>query len=322
MYSGTSGQSDCAIVPSRSSRSCSTNRTLDWSAIAVVLAERTQAPTAVLDPEGRIRVFNRAMEQAVGFSRFEVEYQEFAEFCRSEGRFSPAQWLTEARRGVLREHSTVMITKSGESLELTLELSVVGGALLVVATRVAPLSREICIRDRDLEYQIVGTGTQFGQLHALHAGGERVPFVPGARCFKTIHGLDEACERCPVLGNPAAPWPRSEVRFRATPDNEAVRSFELVTADREDDLVLRVRVRVVEESVLNAMNAAKIESVSTRAGLTPREREVLHYVLLGRTMEDIGSILGIASRTVKHHQARILEKLGADSRADLLRVLF
>ena len=56
------------------------------------------------------------------------------------------------------------------------------------------------------------------------------------------------------------------------------------------------------------------------AGLTAREREVLELLLLGRTHEDIAVVLGISERTSKFHQANLLEKLGAESRMDLLRL--
>jgi DNA-binding CsgD family transcriptional regulator len=43
--------------------------------------------------------------------------------------------------------------------------------------------------------------------------------------------------------------------------------------------------------------------------------------VLGRSLDEIARILGIAPRTVKFHQANVLQKLGADSRLDLMRLL-
>jgi DNA-binding NarL/FixJ family response regulator len=57
-----------------------------------------------------------------------------------------------------------------------------------------------------------------------------------------------------------------------------------------------------------------------QARLTEREREVLDLLLLGRTHEDIASLLGISERTSKFHQANLLVKLGAESRLDLMRL--
>jgi DNA-binding NarL/FixJ family response regulator len=61
-------------------------------------------------------------------------------------------------------------------------------------------------------------------------------------------------------------------------------------------------------------------TVIGQANLTSREREVLDLLLLGRTHEDIAEVLGISERTSKFHQANLLQKLGAESRFDLLRL--
>jgi DNA-binding NarL/FixJ family response regulator len=53
-----------------------------------------------------------------------------------------------------------------------------------------------------------------------------------------------------------------------------------------------------------------------RAGLTPREVEVLSLVRQGYGNEEIGRALGISMRTAKGHVAMILEKLRATDRAE------
>ncbi|MCB1009965.1 MAG: response regulator transcription factor [Acidobacteria bacterium] len=54
--------------------------------------------------------------------------------------------------------------------------------------------------------------------------------------------------------------------------------------------------------------------------LTPREREVLALVVSGRLNKQIAGEIGAAERTVKAHRANAMEKLGADSLADLVRI--
>ncbi len=71
---------------------------------------------------------------------------------------------------------------------------------------------------------------------------------------------------------------------------------------------------------LDALMRQRRESIMRDAGLTPRETEVLGLLLLGRTYDDIGRALGLKPRTAKFHQARILKKLGAESRLDLSRI--
>ena len=52
-----------------------------------------------------------------------------------------------------------------------------------------------------------------------------------------------------------------------------------------------------------------------RIGLTPREAEVLHWVMKGKQDAVIASILKISIRTVHQHIAHILRKLRAESRS-------
>lgn len=49
-------------------------------------------------------------------------------------------------------------------------------------------------------------------------------------------------------------------------------------------------------------------------GLTPREAEVLFWVIKGKTNKDIGDILGTSPRTVNKHLEHVFEKLGVETR--------
>lgn len=62
------------------------------------------------------------------------------------------------------------------------------------------------------------------------------------------------------------------------------------------------------------------QSASLLNELTPREREVMQLVVLGRHNRDIGPALGISVRTVEVHKARLMSKLGVDNVADLVRI--
>jgi DNA-binding CsgD family transcriptional regulator len=52
--------------------------------------------------------------------------------------------------------------------------------------------------------------------------------------------------------------------------------------------------------------------------LSDREREVAVLVLGGLTYKQVGDRLFISAKTVEHHVARMRQKLGATSRAELL----
>ena len=52
--------------------------------------------------------------------------------------------------------------------------------------------------------------------------------------------------------------------------------------------------------------------------LTPREREVLERVVAGKTNKEIAAEFGITEKTIKVHRARVMEKMQADSLAQLV----
>ena len=56
------------------------------------------------------------------------------------------------------------------------------------------------------------------------------------------------------------------------------------------------------------------------ARLTPRERQVFALVASGRLNKQVGSELGTTEKTIKVHRARVMEKMEAESLADLVRM--
>jgi FixJ family two-component response regulator len=54
--------------------------------------------------------------------------------------------------------------------------------------------------------------------------------------------------------------------------------------------------------------------------LTPREREVMELVVMGRLNKQVASELGTVEKTVKAHRARVMQKMEVTSLAELVRV--
>jgi DNA-binding CsgD family transcriptional regulator len=61
-------------------------------------------------------------------------------------------------------------------------------------------------------------------------------------------------------------------------------------------------------------DTAVIEAIGLSFKLTPKEAEVLYWVVKGKTNKDIGDILGSSPATVKKHLERIFVKLGVETR--------
>jgi len=85
--------------------------------------------------------------------------------------------------------------------------------------------------------------------------------------------------------------------------------------------------------LLNAVNEAFVRQAAThdelgqlaefhqlQATLTPREREVMDLVVAGRHNREIAEALGISTRTVEVHKARVMTKLQVETLPDLVRL--
>ncbi len=90
---------------------------------------------------------------------------------------------------------------------------------------------------------------------------------------------------------------------------------------RDQDLLDRVNAALAQglakqrDSTLVRQIVEKVES------LTPRERQVLDMVVEGKANKVIAIDLDVSQRTVEVHRANVMEKMGARSLADLVRMM-
>ncbi|MFZ1938039.1 MAG: response regulator transcription factor [Terracidiphilus sp.] len=90
---------------------------------------------------------------------------------------------------------------------------------------------------------------------------------------------------------------------------------------RDQDLLDAVRVALERDRVSRQREKGLKEIQQRFDTLTPREREVIPLVASGMLNKQIADALGTAENTVKVHRSRAMEKMHAQSLADLVRMI-
>jgi FixJ family two-component response regulator len=86
------------------------------------------------------------------------------------------------------------------------------------------------------------------------------------------------------------------------------------------DLIEAVERAIVQTNALKKSQSEAYEAEARLALLTPREQEVLGHLIAGKLNKQIASDLGTVEKTIKVHRARVMQKMGVESIAELVRV--
>ncbi len=90
---------------------------------------------------------------------------------------------------------------------------------------------------------------------------------------------------------------------------------------RNEDLLSRIR-RALELDQQRSASRERTDAVAHRLEqLTQREREVLDLVVAGKLNKQIADTLDISMKTVEAHRARVMEKMGARTLAELIKAV-
>jgi len=97
-------------------------------------------------------------------------------------------------------------------------------------------------------------------------------------------------------------------------------AVEFLTKPFEDEVLLSAIRHAIKRSAAVLDDQAETSAQrGSYESLTPREREVMQLVVAGMLNKQIGLKLGISEVTVKAHRGKMMQKMKAESLADLVK---
>jgi DNA-binding NarL/FixJ family response regulator len=94
---------------------------------------------------------------------------------------------------------------------------------------------------------------------------------------------------------------------------------ELITAIQEALAGRKYITPQIAGELVDSFSRSAADGSHPSADLTPRQREILKLVAEGRSAKEIAAALGISRRTAEFHKARLMEALGVETTAELIR---
>lgn len=88
----------------------------------------------------------------------------------------------------------------------------------------------------------------------------------------------------------------------------------------EQMLLERIQLSILEDARLRQKRSQGERARARLRSLTPRERQVMDLVILGRSNKEIARELNISPKTVEAHRSNVMAKMKAQSLAELVTI--
>lgn len=178
-------------------------------------------------------------------------------------------------------------------------------------------SLDMLLRTVDLNTTTFGSGDEF--LEAYDPGWEGCILLdirmPGTSGMEVQKRLAESGCSIPIIfitGHGDIPMAVEAMHIGA---------FDFIQKPfRDQDLLDRIDQALTTSDEQEQQSARKKTVQNQFQTLTPREQEVMQFVVHGSANKVIAMDLGVSQRTVEIHRARVMEKMQARSLAELVRM--
>jgi FixJ family two-component response regulator len=140
----------------------------------------------------------------------------------------------------------------------------------------------------------------------------QMPDLGGLELQERLKSLPSPCSIVFMSGNGSIPATVQAMRAGAV-------TF-LTKPIHDEDLLGSIAEGLESHRLLLAESMQTAEIHRRIASLSDRERETMAWVITGKLNKQIADELDLAERTVKFHRAKVMEKMGVVSVADLVRL--
>ncbi len=174
------------------------------------------------------------------------------------------------------------------------------------------------IRSAGYQVQTFGSARDFLDPNA-HADGVaclvldiRMPGLSGLDLQRELQAADMSLPVIFITGHGDIPMSVNAMKAGAV---------DFLPKPIQDKDLLRAIEQALARAVRDRAERDQLEGIQRRVRkLTPREREVMSLVVTGMLNKQIAFKLGTGEKTIKIHRARVMEKMGVKSLAELVRL--